>query len=88
MDQVFRVAIRAFKSTNMTYKERDKDKATGKRATKVTAEEEKVVADDRATAAERRLQEEHEARMAKSRAEVALMGSLAAFLRAPRLVSC
>ena len=88
MDQVLGVATRAFKSADATYKERDKDKAAGKRAAEVTAEEEKVVADDRATAAERRLQEEHEARMAKSRAEVALMGSLAAFLRAPRLVSC
>jgi len=39
----------------MTYKERDKDKATGKQATKVTAKEEKVVADDYAIAAKRRL---------------------------------
>ena len=55
MDQVLGVATRAFKSADATYKERDKDKAAGKRAAEVTAEEEKVVADDRATAAERRL---------------------------------
>ena len=55
MDQVLRVATWAFKSADMIYKERDKDKAARKQAAKVTAEEEKVVADDYATAAKRRL---------------------------------
>ena len=47
-----------------------------------------MVAEERATAAERRLQEEHEARMRKTHAETLLLESLAAFLRAPRLVGC
>ena len=51
MDQVLRVATRAFKSADATYKERDKDKAAGKRAAKITAEEKKVVANNYATAA-------------------------------------
>ena len=55
MDQVLGVATRAFKSADATYKERDKDKAAGKRAAEVTAEEEKVVADDHAMAAKHRL---------------------------------
>ena len=35
----------------MTYKERDKDKATGKQAAKVTAKEEKIMANNHTTAA-------------------------------------
>ena len=41
----------AFKSADMTYKERDKDKATRKRAAKIIAEEEKMVANNYAIAA-------------------------------------